>query len=196
MKKTGNKYSNLDTIKINPSLKNFQEDPVCEALRFDIIINGDVVGSYVDFFAFLHSKWNFMAEWWGNDVPQNERPLFSSFEPFTCSCGVSGCAGIFQGISSKHRKHTVEWTIPVDAGYEKLLKKRFYRFDTALYEMELANVVKWMMENKDKTVFYGDDDEQTVGRIIEDHITSSYPDVEEVKRNKWVWLKGLIEKYC
>lgn len=64
----------------------------------------------------------------------------STFEPFTCGCGVSGCAGIWTGIMTKHRKHTVEWRCDVKEGYHFL--KPFYSFNRiqyhdAIYELYL-----------------------------------------------------------
>lgn len=49
------------------------------------------------------------------------------YEIFTCSCGIAGCAGIWEGIKVKFRKHTVEWRIPRNAGYD-FLDKTFYSF--------------------------------------------------------------------
>lgn len=52
----------------------------------------------------------------------------SVWEILTCSCGIGGCAGIFDGTSIKTRRYTVEWR-DIDSG----LPKRFYSFDKKEY---------------------------------------------------------------
>lgn len=47
----------------------------------------------------------------------------------TCSCGHSGCAGIFYGTTVKRRRYTVEWR-DIDCG----LPKRFYKFNLSEYK--------------------------------------------------------------
>lgn len=37
-----------------------------------------------------------------------------SFNPFTCSCGEAGCAGIFEEVRLSADEHTVTWTFPED----------------------------------------------------------------------------------
>ncbi len=49
-------------------------------------------------------------------------------ELMTCSCGVPGCAGIFEGTYVKHRRFTVEWR-DIDSGFPK----KFYSFKVADY---------------------------------------------------------------
>lgn len=59
--------------------------------------------------------------------------IFRSF-PFTCSCGVAGCAGWFEGYKVKLRKNTVEWkAIDADEAIGRGAK-RFYSFDRGQYE--------------------------------------------------------------
>lgn len=31
---------------------------------------------------------------------------------FTCGCGVSGCAGIFEGVRVSHTESSIEWQCP------------------------------------------------------------------------------------
>lgn len=56
---------------------------------------------------------------------------------FTCSCGVPGCVGWWNGIKIKMRKNTVEWRIPKENVKGKL-SKSFYSFKTEEY-IELQN---------------------------------------------------------
>jgi hypothetical protein len=64
---------------------------------------------------------------------------YSDFEPFTCSCGISGCAGIFGGIYYKFRGKTIEWRIPDNMGYG-FLDKKFYKFDKKQYFSEIVKL--------------------------------------------------------
>lgn len=64
-------------------------------------------------------------------TPRNDNK-WSEFQPFTCSCGVSGCAGIWDGVHLKVRKHTVEWRMKKNCGYE-FLDKLFFQFDREQY---------------------------------------------------------------
>ena len=90
----------------------------------------------------------------------------STFEPFTCGCGVSGCAGIWAGIMSKHRKKTVEWKTKVDDGYGFL--KRFYSFDRNQYEEAVYNLymeLVSLIEKKEVINSYSTDDDM----LLEDY---------------------------
>lgn len=49
----------------------------------------------------------------------------------TCGCGSAGCAGIWDAIKVKVRKHTVEWRVPKNQGYGDL--KSFYSFNKKDY---------------------------------------------------------------
>lgn len=44
------------------------------------------------------------------DFIRSYRNTFN-IELFTCGCGVAGCAGWFDGVDIKNRKHTVEWRL-------------------------------------------------------------------------------------
>jgi hypothetical protein len=81
---------------------------------FTLILNGERIKGSFDAFAFMHSTLT------------KKRDI----ELMTCSCGVSGCAGIFYGTTVKVRRHTVEWR-DIDCKFPK----RFYSFDRATYEL-------------------------------------------------------------
>lgn len=92
------------------------------------------------------------------------------YEIFTCSCGIAGCAGIWDGISVKVRRHTVEWRIPEGSNYAGLSKK-FYSFDRKLYEKERNNLYNKLLEySKDKTIHdqfsHGCDDYNLLSKSI------------------------------
>lgn len=57
----------------------------------------------------------------------------------TCSCGVSGCAGIFYGTTIKVRRKTVEWR-DIDSG----LPKRFYSFDRNQYKSVVNKITEYL----------------------------------------------------
>ena len=57
-------------------------------------------------------------------------------EIMTCSCGVAGCAGIFDGTTVKLRRNTVEWR-DIDCG----LPKKFYSFTRSNYFETIEAVV-------------------------------------------------------
>lgn len=108
-------------------------------------INGKEIKHYTDLYAFLHEFVNKsvvsnFADWYGESYKETEteyipitkawRYNLTDFYPFTCSCGVAGCASIWDGIHVKWRKNSVEWRIKDNRdGYEKILDKMFYSFD-------------------------------------------------------------------
>jgi Zn-finger domain-containing protein len=71
-------------------------------------------------------------------------------EIFTCSCGVAGCAGIFEMVEVKVRKHTIEWRLPVDSGYG-FLPKRFYSFSRKEYLAMLEETRQELVELSQQT---------------------------------------------
>jgi hypothetical protein len=95
----------MDTIDVR---YNFREN--CHELI--LVLNGEDVPGTFSFFDFIFSVEN----------------RLSIQELKTCSCGVSGCAGIWFGTRVKVRKHTVEWR-DVDCR----LPKRFYAFNKQDY---------------------------------------------------------------
>lgn len=72
------------------------------------------------------------------------------FEPFTCSCGVAGCAGIWNGIMTKHRRYTVEWRCEKEDGYHFI--KTFYSFDKWQYINAITAAYKQLKELIDRNV--------------------------------------------
>lgn len=76
--------------------------------------------------------------WWGRSKWWSTKKVpYNMFYPITCSCGDHGCAGIFEPVSCKVRKHTVEWRIPPCRGYDELSGK-FLSFDRKLYELAVS----------------------------------------------------------
>jgi hypothetical protein len=87
----------------------------------------------------------------------------SQFELFTCSCGIAGCAGWFEGVKVKNRKNTVEWRL-LDRKEKLQLEdvKRFYSFSRANYKEVCFKCVELLvkMEKNELTLLeYMDDDE-------------------------------------
>lgn len=73
------------------------------------------------------------------DLIDNTVSDASDFYPFSCSCGEPGCAGIWNGIRIKPRKHTIEWRASLQDGY-KFLDKHFFSFDRQQYQKELVSL--------------------------------------------------------
>ena len=145
-------------LKITPSsyteertyIENeFGEDVDCEPYQHttnyvsaEIIINNQKIKSFVDYFALFYDVLDrgytnpFWSEGQGTD---------SNFYPFTCSCGNAGCASIWNGIFSKHRKYTVEYRIKNKElnGYS-FLPKSFYSFDKQEYINQIVNAWKYL----------------------------------------------------
>jgi len=141
---------NTDTLSFtvnrrpNPSYKeeydfwiengSWEDDkPEQEYKHVTLLLNGEPINCYISTYALLNTKKTIDCYW--SDYlkelfyPQREHSLF---EPFTCSCGVSGCAGIWDGVHMKVRKNTVEWRVGKDMGYD-FLPKRFFSFSKIEY---------------------------------------------------------------
>lgn len=119
-----------------------EDEPPKYHIWFSLIINDEEINHYTEFrellnFTTSESCYGFFYWYPNNDIdkevkyPDNEKSS-SRFHPFTCSCGVSGCAGIWDGIHMKVRGHTVEWRIKKNAGYN-FLPKLFFSFDKSEY---------------------------------------------------------------
>lgn len=63
----------------------------------------------------------------GEDVPGTFCPISfigtlefkeTTFDLLTCTCGDSGCAGIFEGTKTKNDGHVVHWE-DIDCGFPK-----------------------------------------------------------------------------
>ena len=116
-------------------------------------INGKEIKHYTDLFAFLREFVNKSVvsnyqDWYGESykdtgyayIPITKSWHYgqSNFYPFTCSCGVAGCASIWNGIHVKWRKNSIEYRIKDKRdGYENILDKMFYLFDRKQYELEV-----------------------------------------------------------
>lgn len=164
----------------NEDIDNYEETGN-NVTKYDIEckveINGKEVKHYTDLFAFLREFVNKSvvsnyADWYGESykdtgtdyvaITKAWRYNLTDFYPFTCSCGVAGCASIWDGILVKWRKNSVEWRIKDKRdGYEKILDKMFYSFDRKQYEQEvltayqtLCRLVEKNPENESAWVVY------------------------------------------
>jgi hypothetical protein len=108
-------------------------------LSCEVIINGSVVKHYTDIFAFFESvlvNGDCQPDW----ADKEQRGKYARFYPFTCSCGHAGCASIWEGIFTKHRKYSIEWRIKdkEQNGYD-FIPKAFYSFDKVDYLTQIKN---------------------------------------------------------
>lgn len=125
------------------SIGEWVDDHALEVKTFKATayIDGKKINSYVDVYSLFFDikKWR--------EKSMIGCPDYSVFMPFSCSCGEAGCAGIWDGIYPKVRKHTVEWRVKSDKdGYVRLFDKRFYQFSRLEYELELKNAWKKLNE--------------------------------------------------
>jgi len=65
---------------------------------------------------------------------------------FTCTCGVAGCAGWFDGIKVKVRRNTVEWTVLDPSESRGMTIGRFHSFNRAQYESVQRQVLEFCKE--------------------------------------------------
>jgi hypothetical protein len=105
----------IDTILVDEP--NDLDEGNHKALEHVITINDEVINKTVDVYAFLMSGKN------------------GSHEIFTCTCGIAGCAGIWDGVHVKHRGYTTEWRMKREDGYD-FTEKKFYHFDSNQYHVE------------------------------------------------------------
>lgn len=141
---------NIEPTTIKDMITSYDEDSgewvdneylMIRTFKSTIHIDGKEVDSYVDIYSLFFDvkKWRQKSEVSNAD--------YSVFMPFSCSCGEAGCAGIWDGIYLKIRKHTVEWRVKSDKdGYGRLLDKRFYQFSRLDYELELKSAWKKLNE--------------------------------------------------
>ena len=140
----------------NEDIDNYEETDN-NVTKYDIDckveINGKEIKHYTKLSAFLREFVNKSvvsnyAEWYGESykdtgikyiaITKSWHYNLTTFYPFTCSCGVAGCASVWDGIHVKWRKNSVEWRIKDKRdGYEDLLDKMFYSFDRKQYEKEV-----------------------------------------------------------
>ena len=125
------------------ALDGWDEDkPQPEYMRFHLIINGVKINKYTDpteLTHFINQDMCYTKCYWYPNcdieqevVYQDNEKEYSSFYPFTCSCGVAGCNGIFDGVHLKVMGRSVEWRVKKNMGYE-FLDKTFYQFDKQDY---------------------------------------------------------------
>lgn len=130
----------LDTIKAH--LKIEKEDQGIPAhFLFHLEINDVEYKFYTDFTAIIvRSKFGTEIDYEGEEE--------STFEPFICDCGVSGCNGIYAPISSRfiEEENVVEWIVPQNMGYD-FLDKEVYRFSMEEYEKMIAKTLYFMGNN-------------------------------------------------
>ena len=131
-------------------------------------INGKEVKHYTDLYAFLRELVNKSAvsnyaNWSGESYKNTGTGYIAITKawyynltcsyPFTCSCGVSGCSSIWDGIGIhvKWRKNSVEWRIKDKRdGYENILDKMFYSFDRKQYEQEVLTAYQTLCKLVEK----------------------------------------------
>lgn len=129
-------------------------------------INGKEIKHYTDLFAFLREFVNKSvvsnyADWYGESykdtgtdyiaITKSWHYNLTNFYPLTCSCGVAGCASIWDGIHVKWRKKSVEWRIKDKRdGYEKITDKMFYSFDRKQYEQEVLTAYQTLCKLVEK----------------------------------------------
>lgn len=141
-----------DSIKIKLQIDK-DEDTGHPSLVCYVNINGVEIDSYCEFTEFMFSSADNRDYYTKRNYPTNKQLSYSSFEPFTCSCGISGCAGIYDGIYTRYRKHSIEWRIPEDCGYDRLLDKTFYSFSRKQYQAQVDYLWKFIDDHKDELVY-------------------------------------------
>lgn len=157
----------MNTLKLHVSIENKLLETVVE------IDDDPIKWGYVNLFDFFIDLLNK-----GINVPSygnaNTRIFYynqqiSTFEPFTCSCGVAGCAGIWSGIMTKHRKHTVEWKSNKDDGYQFI--NRFYSFDKEQYISAIRDAYNQLQVLSDSDAVVDSYDEDV---LLKDSLKHSY----------------------
>lgn len=103
-------------------------------LKITVVLNGVRIGwnqAVCPYSLTLHHM-DHKSSWAGSN--------WSVFRPFTCSCGDSGCAGIWDGIYVRPRKHSVEWRAKREDGYG-FLGKTFFSFERKAYEKAFKDML-------------------------------------------------------
>lgn len=108
----------------------------------------------------------YYSSWWYSGTKQEGKVAgnWSVFQPFTCSCGESGCAGIWDGIYVRERGYSIEWRAKREDGYGFLLKT-FFNFEKSQYKrafMELLSDIERLSKEFDLVVDPGHCEEQLV----------------------------------
>lgn len=116
-----------DTIRLTASLKNQFRHSSDLLVEYVLEINGQAIHEEfcVDLFELAKSC-----------------QLDGEFDIFTCSCGVAGCAGIFEGITVTHSPDEITWVCPEpiavrtgssDDVEDHVKDSRHFRFDPVQY---------------------------------------------------------------
>lgn len=153
----------------NEDIDNYEETDntvTKHDIECTVEINGKQIKHYTDLYAFLREFVNKSvvsnyADWYGESykdtgtdyvaITKAWRYKLTDFYPFTCSCGVAGCASIWDGIHVKWRKHSVEWRIKDKRdGYKEILDKMFYSFDRKQYEQEILTAYQTLCKLVEK----------------------------------------------
>lgn len=118
------------------------------------------------------------------------------FEPFTCSCGVAGCAGIFESPYLFSEGTTLEWRFPEDYFRKSLPKaltgdrsKLVYSFGVDGYSRALDALVTELQrcyETYPRTSFFigNDPDEEDFDIALSDI-------VDNIRQRRKQWLAGI-----
>ncbi len=126
---------NIDKIKAHLKIeKKYNLPPY---FKFHLEINDVEIRRHTDFAAIILNS---------GLLDKNIENM--SFEPYICNCGVSGCNGIFEPISSKFikEKKVVEWKVPKNSGYNFLDKDTYY-FSIEEFEKMIVQILYFIGEN-------------------------------------------------
>lgn len=120
-------------------------------LLITVVINDVRIGwrGHVDPYALVLRSLDHSVVWDGKVIEG-----YSGFEPFTCSCGDGGCAGIWDGIYIKERGHSIEWRAKANDGYG-FLQKSFFNFEKSQYKKafdQLLSDIRSLSENGEYTL--------------------------------------------
>lgn len=146
---------------------SYIEVGVGKMLSLEVYINEKLINHYVEPVAFLYppkvtvDTYNPTDRKTFTSCKGKLITKYSEFYPFSCSCGIAGCASIWDGIYVKDRKHTVEWRIPKDSGYN-FLDKRFYSFRKDEYLSEIKRLKETLKQRPSVLL----SDWETCGEVV------------------------------
>lgn len=112
------------TIAFNCEPAPIEGDPQTTLLKVSILINGEAKGeeivNVVDFvFGAIHD--------------------YAHFYPFTCDCGIPGCAGFFDSVRQRRENSKVIWQV-FDSKTKAILGAEDFSFDAKSYDMALKKL--------------------------------------------------------
>lgn len=117
-------------------MEDFQNVKGLALIDISILLNDkEVKWNSIDIYSLFFKSIDCSTNW------ETGISFYSAFEPFSCSCGQAGCAGIWDGIYVKNRKHSIEWRAKKQDGY-KFLDKTFYSFSKEQYLFALRQLHK------------------------------------------------------